>query len=146
MIVAKILSNGYFGGLLDIPDSDGIPYGTTRTLPPEIPEGQYAVWAGTSWNLTTATPINIPDVPAIPDVQVVSMRQARRILLTYGYLSQVDEYINQLQSPEKEEAQIDWEYATEVRKDSSLVQSLVVYLQLSNEQLNTMFYEASLIV
>ena len=74
------------------------------------------------------------------------MRQARRILLTYGYLSQVDEYINQLQSPEKEEAQIDWEYATEVRKDSSLVQSLVVYLQLTNEQLNTMFYEASLIV
>jgi len=146
MIIAKILSNGYFGGLLDLPDSDGIPYGTTRTLPPEIPEGYYAIWSGTAWNLTTVMPSPIQDVITIPDIQVVSMRQARRILFTYGYLALVDDYLNQLPSPEREIAQIDWEYATEVRKDSSLVRQLSEYLQLTEEQINTMFYEASLIV
>jgi hypothetical protein len=147
MIVARILSNGYFGGLENYPEDSGIPYGTTRTLPPEIPEGFYAIWAGSGWNLTPTSPVPIPDPePTIPDVSVVSMRQARRVLFTYGYLDDVDQYINQLSSPEKELAQIDWEYATEVRKDSDLVQNLVAYLELTTEQLDTMFYEASLIV
>ena len=144
MIVARILPNGYFGGFEEYPDDGGIPYGTTRTLPPEIPDGMYAVWIGTFWNLTTDEPPPLPP-PPIPDVEVVSMRQARRILFTYGYLDQVNTYIDQLPSPDKELAQIDWEYATEVRKDSDLVSALAEHLSLTSEQLDTMFYEASLI-
>lgn len=155
MIIYVILPNGYFGGTQDVPDDTvGIPFGTTRTPIIDIPEGQYAIWTGAGWSLTVTPPpveqapeeepVSQPEV--IPKVSVVSMRQARRILFQYGYLSSVDEFIATLPSPEREIAQIDWEYATEVRKDSELVQRLASYLQLSPEQIDKLFYEASLII
>jgi hypothetical protein len=148
MIIYKILENGYYGGELDYPDSDGIPFGTTRTAPPEIPEGYYCRWSGRGWELTLDPPrpqqVQYIEPPR-PDIKVVSMRQARRILFQYGYLEDINNYIATLPSPEKELAQIDWEYAADVRKDSELVRALAMHLELSNEQIDSLFYEASTI-
>lgn len=153
MIIYVILPNGYFGGTMEVPDDTiGIPFGTTRTPVIEIPEGHYAIWKGTYWELTTVSPpvekepVEEPLPNIIPKVDIVSMRQARRILFEYNYLDLVNEYLFSLPSPEKEVALIDWEYATEVRKQSELVQNLASYLQLSPEQVDKLFYEASLIV
>tara|TARA_B100000497_G_scaffold43912_1_gene51019 strand:- start:6616 stop:6852 length:237 start_codon:yes stop_codon:yes gene_type:complete len=60
MNIYKIKANKYFGGTIIVPDSvRGIPLFTTRTAPPEIPEGHYAIWNGRGWSLTT----NAPPVP-----------------------------------------------------------------------------------
>ena len=74
---------------------------------------------------------------------VVTMRQARLALLQQGLLSQVQLAIDSLPSPQKEAAQIEWEYATEVRRDSSLVQNLSVGLDLTDEQIDSLFLLAS---
>jgi hypothetical protein len=73
------------------------------------------------------------------------MRQARRILFQYGFIDKINNYIETLQSPEKELAQIDWEYATEVRRNSYFVQKIAIELLLDEETLDKLFYEASLI-
>lgn len=58
MKIYKILKNGYFGGIEIIPDNrKGIPLYYTRTAPPEISEGMYAVWVGNKWRLTDTAPV-----------------------------------------------------------------------------------------
>ena len=69
----------------------------------------------------------------------VSMRQARLALLQAGKLADVDTAIAALPSPSKEAAQIEWEYATEVKRTSSLVQSLTPALGLSDVEMDGMF-------
>lgn len=70
----------------------------------------------------------------------ITMRQARLYLLSVGLLSQVDTVIAQ-----NEAWKIEWEYATEVQKDSPLVLALASELDLSMEAIDLMFSEASLL-
>ena len=69
----------------------------------------------------------------------VSMRQARLALLQSDLLSSVDGALNALPEPDKSAAMIEWEYATEVRRASPLVESLSAALSLSPEQLDDLF-------
>lgn len=45
MQVAIIRADGVFDGIMEIPDSDGIPSGFTRDIP-NVPEGFYAIMQG----------------------------------------------------------------------------------------------------
>lgn len=83
-----------------------------------------------------------------PPVQVlipsfVTMRQARLALLQQGLLSQVQTAIDSLPSPQKEAAQIEWDYSSEVHRDKPFVQLLGSTLGLSDEQLDSLFELAS---
>ena len=68
----------------------------------------------------------------------ITMRQARLYLLNAKLLSQVDNIVSQ-----NEAWKIEWEYATDVVKDSPLVVALASQLGLSAEAIDTMFSEAS---
>lgn len=68
----------------------------------------------------------------------ITMRQARLYLLSSGLLSQVDSIVSQ-----NEAWKIEWEYATDVVKNSPLVVALANQLDLSAEAIDTMFNEAS---
>ena len=70
---------------------------------------------------------------------VVSMRQARLALLGAELLDIVETAI---QAADKS-VQIEWEYATEVRRDSPLVVSLSQSLGLTEEMLDNLFSGAS---
>ena len=70
---------------------------------------------------------------------VVSMRQARLALLGADLLDIVETAI---QATDKA-VQIEWEYATEVRRDSPLVVSLSQSLGLTEEMLDNLFSGAS---
>lgn len=76
-------------------------------------------------------------------VESVTMRQARLILLQYDLLKNIDGIISTLPSPQKEAAQIEWEYASDVRRDSPLIQQLVEPLGLTTSQMDDLFVEAS---
>lgn len=89
---------------------------------------------------------NSPDpVPSAPVVvpEVVSMRQARLALLDAGLLSAVTTAIAGMSSPAKERAQIDWEYATEVRRDNALLVALATSLSLDAGDLDALFTAAA---
>lgn len=66
MILYIIGDNGYFNGTMEWPDDPeeiyGIPYGTTKREVPEIPEGMFAIWNGSGWDLT-----DVPFQPIVMD-------------------------------------------------------------------------------
>lgn len=89
---------------------------------------------------------NVPDPyveppPVIP--AVVSMRQARRALLDAGHLPAINAIIKSLPSPQKEQAQIDWEFGQEVNRNYGLVVSLIPALGLTDAQVDQLFITAA---
>lgn len=87
--------------------------------------------------LDDAPPVS-PEVPA-----VVSMRQARLALLGAGLLGAVESGIDGLPEPDRSAARIEWEYATELRRDHPLIVSLALQLDLSEQQVDALFIAAS---
>jgi hypothetical protein len=82
----------------------------------------------------------------LPIVEVplfVYMRQARLSLLQANKLQDVENAIAALPSPQKEIAQIEWEYATEVRRNSSLVYVLISMLNMTELEVDALFIAAS---
>ena len=69
--------------------------------------------------------------------KIVTMSRARLALLQQGLLSQVQAAIDSLPSPQKEAAQIEWDYSSEVHRNKPFVQSLGATLELTEEQLIT---------
>ena len=80
------------------------------------------------------------EVPA-----VVTMRQARIALHRAGLLAQVNAALAALPEPARTEAQIEWEYATEVQRHYGLVKSLGPALGLTDADLDALFSSASLL-
>lgn len=88
-----------------------------------------------------ATDIEAKRVAAVP--KEVTMRQARLALLGAGLLTGVTAAITALPSPQKEAAQIEWEYSQVVERNRGLVLSLGTSLGLSVRQLDDLFTTAS---
>jgi len=78
---------------------------------------------------------------AVP--QIVTMRQARLALLEVGLLDQVATKIAALPSPQKEAAQIEWEYSQEVHRNKELVGVLAPMLGLTDAQIDQLFIKAA---
>lgn len=79
-------------------------------------------------------------VAAVP--KVVTMRQARLALLGAGLLPGVTAAINAMDSPQKEGAQIEWEYSQTVERDRGFVLLLGAALGLTELQLDNLFVAA----
>lgn len=86
----------------------------------------------------------IPADPIAAEVpESVDMAQARLALLMAGLLDAVNAAIAALPSPEREAAEIEWEFRSTVRRDSPLVQSLLPVLGMSDEQVDELFRQAA---
>jgi len=90
---------------------------------------------------------NTPE-PADPPPPVVidrvTMRQARLALLGAGLLDQIESALAAIPDEiQRRTAQIEWEYATEVARDSPWVQQLSATLGLTEEQLDGLFKAAA---
>jgi len=83
--------------------------------------------------------------PVVTIPSVVTMAQARKALILDGIsLSAVDAAIAAIEdATERQLAQIDWEYSTTVRRDSSLVASLSPVLGLTEQQKDNLFVLAA---
>jgi hypothetical protein len=107
------------------------------------------------WELQDEQPANLAEITdrwsleferyqnssAIP--QSISMRQARLMLSREGSLSAVQEAIDLLPESQREEAQIEWDYAQMVNRDNPIMQLIAQKIGLTDEQLDEMFLEAS---
>ena len=76
--------------------------------------------------------------PIIIIPQVITMRQARLQLLEVGLLDDVEAIVAL-----DRKSQIEWEYASEVYKESPLIESVKGALNLTDTQIDEMFIEAS---
>ena len=99
----------------------------------ELPDGAGIGWLYDGANFTA------PFSPPIPVPSIVTMRQARLALLAAGHLSKIDAALAALPSPQKEAAQIEWEYATEVRRNSDLVKGIGAAVGLDAAALDALF-------
>lgn len=86
-------------------------------------------------------PAPAPPPPGPPTL--VTARQARLALRQAGKLAAVDLAIAALPSPQKEVAEIEWQHATEVRRDWPLVQALAPALGLNGAALDELFAQAA---
>lgn len=75
--------------------------------------------------------------------QSITPRQARLALLGAGLLSSVDAALAGLPDPQKTAAQIEWEYAINVERNSPLVSSLGGALGLTEAQIDELFITAA---
>jgi hypothetical protein len=75
--------------------------------------------------------------------KVVTARQARLALFQEGLLANVESSIESLEEPQKTQAKIEWEYATEINRFSPFVEMLGTAMGLTKEQLNDLFVKAS---
>lgn len=109
---------------------------------PDVGEGEVAEDScpiGPPWVQAWTVRDLTPEELAVPVPQVVTMRQARLALLTVGKLAQAEEEIDKLPSPQKEAARIEWEYATEVRRDWPFVNMIAAALGWSSSELDDVF-------
>ena len=115
------------------------------------PEGQSAValsddspvvigwsYSGTDF----AAPPAPPAVPA-PVPFSVTKRQGRLALLAAGKLSAVTDAIAALPSPQKDEAQIEWDDATSYERASPFVAMLAEKIGLDDAALDALFTQAA---
>ena len=104
--------------------------------PPEVNEWMYYQWDGAGWvefneyPTTPAPPVVIP--------QSISPRQARLKLLEADLLDNLEAVITTNRA-----WQIEWEYATEVKRDSPLIDAVASEAGLTSDQIDQMFIEAS---
>ena len=83
-----------------------------------------------------------PLPPQVP--QSVTMRQCRLALLRAGLLDDVDAAIAAIPDPvQRTAAQIEWEYAQTVDRNSPFTQQMAAGLNLTAEQLDALFTQAA---
>ncbi len=112
--------------------------GTTNVPPPDFdPATSGCFWRGDRWEVVQAA----PPAPKVPEA--VTMRQARLALLQAGLLDQIDAAIASLAGDEGKAARIEWDYANEVRRDSSLIAMFSAKIGLSDEQMDKLFITAA---
>ena len=85
------------------------------------------------------TPVELRSPASLAPPQVVTMRQARLALHAAGILAAVEAAVQQAGAT----AQIEWEYAQELRRDHPLIPSLTQAIGLTEAQLDALFAEAA---
>lgn len=138
MILYIIGSNGYFEGTMEWPDDPddihGIPFGTSKKSPPELTEGQYAVWNGSGWDLTTTPPpepVPVKDVP-----EFITKYQAKMALLQVGLYESVEQYVS---SSNDYALKISWYDATNFYRNNHFIALLAAEFNLTQDQVDDLF-------
>ena len=86
-------------------------------------------------------PAYVEPAPAGPTV--VTMRQARLALLQAGLLQRAEEAIASMAGIDGDVARIEWQYASQVRREQPLVQQLATVLGLDRSALDELFTKAA---
>jgi len=110
--------------------------------PPDIPEGwkrgDVLVNMGVYWTWQVVEK-TAEDLLAETYVHSISPRQCRIYLKRAGLLNSIKQMVSQLD----EEAQIEWEYALEIKRDHQLVLAMAQALGMNEAAIHAMFYDGS---
>lgn len=78
---------------------------------------------------------------SIPDS--IDMRRARLALWAAGHLTAVNAAIEAMEGEAGEDARIEWEYATTIKRDHPVVATMQTVLGLTDEDLDNLFVAAA---
>lgn len=81
--------------------------------------------------------------PAAVTPSSVTIRQAKLQMSRAGILGAVNDFIDGMEGQEGEEARIEWDYATELRRDHPLVAALGPQFNLTDADIDDLFVEAA---
>jgi hypothetical protein len=109
-----------------------IESGVERDMTPQEEAAMLADWAATA-----ALPPRVP--------QAVTMRQARRALRLAGLYDAIQPAIDALPEPQRTDAQIEWDYSSEVQRHNAFVGMLAGALALDDAALDALFIAAGAI-
>lgn len=112
--------------LLELPD---------EIIPTDIFSSEYKYIEGTFVKVVQNIARDIP--------KEVSMRQARLALNRAGLYQQIPAILDSLDANTRDEAKIEWEFATTVAYDSPLVSVLITALNLTTTQVEDLFILAA---
>lgn len=104
-----------------------------------VPISDEPVEIGATWDGNAFT---APPPPPAPVPESVTARQARLALLGAGKLDMIEAALAAIPGSEGRAAQIEWEYALEIRRDSPLIGALAPLLGLTGEQVDDLFRAA----
>jgi hypothetical protein len=127
---AHIITGGIVANTIEVESLDFLP-------------GLIAATAGSIGDLYANGVFSKPPAPPPVVPQTVTMRQARLALLQSGKLAAVATAIAAMASPQKEAAQIEWEYSQTVERQRPFVLLLGADLGLSDVQLDALFIVAA---
>ena len=99
--------------------------------------------------------VRLPDTPEVEQWAVeqgyhvpesITPRQARLVLLSFGLLDQIEAAMAAIEDPaQRKAAQIEWEFASEVRRTHPLVQAFAQQLGWDSEQIDQLMIQGYLI-
>ncbi len=95
-----------------------------------------------SADIRTAETLKVEKERELSIPKSITARQARLALLQIGKLADVTAAIVNLQSPMKEQVEIEWEYATEIYRNNGFIDTLGAALGLNKEALDDLFITA----
>ena len=107
--------------------------------PPGAPWVACPAWVGPGCTSSDNITFSPPPAPAVYVPASITMRQARLALLAAGLLGNIDTAIASLPSPQKERAQIEWQYSNDVLRHNGFVASLAPALGLTDAQIDALF-------
>lgn len=113
-----------------------VPQNSTDKSPPALKNGEFAVFKNGEWEITTEYPTPTPEQIRVPTQ--ITPRQLRLHLLAVGLLDEVESMCNV-----NREMQIWFEYSLDFQRNHPMIEAMAVQLGLTQDDLDTMFIEAS---
>lgn len=109
----------------------------------DVPEGKFVTETTVQRVDGVAKFVNTLADIVIPVPVSVTRRQARLALLQAGLLDLVEVAIEAMPEPARSAARIEWEDATEIRRDHALIAALADEVGLTSERLDELFIAAA---
>ena len=132
MIGPSFLSEIEAAGLAGLPfawAAEGVTYGDDLT-----PEQRAAIEA--------VVAAHDPDSPAPTVLQPITRRQLRLTLLAHDLLGSIEPALADLPEPERSAATIEWQDASEYRRDHALIAQIGAALALDDSVIDALWIEA----
>ena len=122
-----------------------VPACATATPPLETGDGEYACWENDAWSVKIEETIDPePEPEEGPTVPIsITPRQGMIMLSRAGLLATINAAIDAIEGQAGEEARIDFERATEWRRDWPLINALAGGIGLTSAQVDDLFIAAS---
>lgn len=122
-----------------------VPANATALEPPIAREGHLVKFEAGSWEyaeIVTPEPAPEPEQSRIPTS--ITPRQAKLALLSAGLLDDVDAAIEAIpDAATKRVAQIEWEYAQDVRRDWPMLNQVAAQMGMTDAQIDELFIMAA---
>ena len=134
---ATLAEYGVFNVTLTSPPSYEVATQKVASRPmPELVNGTWMI----VWDITALTQEEQEAALSKKrSLMIVTPRQAKQALRQSGLYNQVKQYINTLQGDAKDEAEIEWNDATEFQRASGFLISMATALGLTEQQVDDLF-------